>query len=203
MPVGLHIIARYEGPIEGKMRDFYPVLTKALRAEAEFWRDKILPGHFKAGAARKYGYKPRAGTYTDSKRAALAKGRVYDSKLRINVPLGDPQLPALVWTGRTRGLMTSQSRLLVFGKKVSLRMKAPSYIFQAEQMTQEWAERANAAARKNAFFESKSKAVARPPMVNEIVRMTPDEQADQMARIQDSVQALLVRRTPVEVRKIA
>ena len=179
MAVGLHVTVRYEGPIEGKIRDFYPVLTRALRSEAERWFKETLPGHFNLGAAKKYDYTPRDFKYGRQKTLAKERGWVRDPELKMRVPLGDPQLPALVWTGRTRDMVTSQSVYLTYQKKVTLKMRAPHYIFKLQNM--QW----------------------RPKAVDEITAMTPAEQADQAERIGQAIREHLAARTPVEVRRIA
>jgi hypothetical protein len=53
------------------------------------WRDKFLPGHFKAGAHTKYGYKMRS-----------------DRHIRRKVKKGNP--PDLVYTGRSRDTLTKR-----------------------------------------------------------------------------------------------
>jgi hypothetical protein len=198
MPVKLRTIVTYRGPIEGKIKAFYPVMVGAMRKAAEWWFKEILPGHFKLGAARKYGYQPRTEKYQKRKWWAKRKGWVRDPVQKLHVPLGDPQLPALVWTGRTRDLVQAMPRFAVSEKSVTLKMSAPRYIFQSANMTAAWAARK----RKNASLADPiQKHASRPNMPAEIVAQTKAEEAQITAMVTKELETMLKAQTPVVVKQ--
>ena len=70
-------------------------VTEAAKQAIKVWHAKVLPGHFKLGAARKYDYKRRSAKYQKRKRK---KG-----------------LPALVVSGRAQKHLTSPAFFTVTG----------------------------------------------------------------------------------------
>lgn len=79
----LHI----DGGIKSKVKNFTKILNQQLKTVVLGWQRKILPGHFRRGAARKYKYETRSIRY---QRRKQKKG----------------MLPALVFTGRARDKLT-------------------------------------------------------------------------------------------------
>jgi len=177
MPVKLRTTVTYRGPIEGKIKNFYPVMVKAMKAAAEWWFKEILPGHFKKGAAQKYKYAPRTRQYQNRKRKAIEKGWVRDPVQKLRVPLGDPQMPALVWTGRTRQMVQAMPRFGTTLTSVTLKMAAPRYAFMSQHM------------------------VGRPNIPAEIVAQTKAEEAQLTAMVTKELETMLKAQTPVVVKQ--
>lgn len=68
---------------------FSEAAKQAFSEAAKLWHQNMLPKHFKAGAAIRYGYKPRTKRYQKRKRYK-----------------GSP--PALVYSGRSRDALTAR-----------------------------------------------------------------------------------------------
>lgn len=56
--------------------------AKATQAGAEYWHSGVLPGHFKFGAAQKYGYVARQLTYLRDPRKSGKPSLVFSGSLR-------------------------------------------------------------------------------------------------------------------------
>jgi hypothetical protein len=98
------------------MRVYRQARKVALEAAAQHFVEHILPGHFKSGAERKYGYKERTFKYVRKKRR---EGKGYDPN---------------VYTGRLRDLMLSKRpKARVTKDGVSLTWRGlPRYTFMTD-----------------------------------------------------------------------
>lgn len=86
------IYMEIETGIAEKCRGFPRALNESVKAEVKNWHDTVFPGHFKAGAARKYGYKPRNRRYQRQKQKK-----------------GSP--PALVFSGYSKKILNMHIRV--------------------------------------------------------------------------------------------
>jgi len=87
----------------------------ALTEAIEVWHGKMLPRHFRGGAAERYGYRPRkAATVKRKYRFAAATGN-YEARL------------PLVWTGRLRRMVTSAVCVTTSRAKGRGHLRAPGY----------------------------------------------------------------------------
>ena len=82
-----------ETGIDAKCRSFMPSLNDAVKESVKDWYDDVFPGHFSHGAARKYGYKPRARRYQ------------WRKKKKMNSP------PALVYSGYSKRVLNLYMRV--------------------------------------------------------------------------------------------
>ena len=82
-------------PIGERVKRLPKAVTEAAKQAVRGWHAKVLPGHFKTGAARKYEYKRRSARYQKRKRK---KG-----------------LPALVFSGRSQKRLCSPAFFKVTG----------------------------------------------------------------------------------------
>ena len=82
-------------PIGERVKRLPKAVTEAAKEAVRGWHSKVLPGHFKTGAARKYGYKTRSAKYQKRKRK---RG-----------------LPALVFSGRAQKRLCSPAFFKVTG----------------------------------------------------------------------------------------
>ena len=82
-------------PIGERVKRLPKAVTDAAKQAVRGWHAKVLPGHFKTGAARKYEYKRRSARYQKRKRK---KG-----------------LPSLVFSGRAQKRLTSPAFFKVTG----------------------------------------------------------------------------------------
>lgn len=99
-----------------------PVLQNAVK----LWHDKMLPRHFEAGAAQKYGYLPRAASTIKRKlRATGARGLSPDARL------------PLIWTGRLKREVTRMIRVSGTGKRGRGSMTGPPWLSYRPHLAKE------------------------------------------------------------------
>ena len=82
-------------PIGERVKRLPKAVTEAAKQAVRGWHAKVLPGHFRTGAARRYDYKTRSARYQRRKRN---KG-----------------LPALVFSGRSQKRLCSPAFFKVTG----------------------------------------------------------------------------------------
>ncbi len=83
--------------IEDTAKSFPKVLTEQIKQLIKGWHHNLLPGHFRLGAARKYGYQGRSIRYQRFKQKKM--------------------LPALVFSGRARNKLTRPAFFRVSASK--------------------------------------------------------------------------------------
>jgi len=97
-----------------KKSEFNRAKKEAFKRVGRHWLKEFLPGHFKPGAAQRYGYKKRTAKYTKRKRAM--KGHT----------------APLVFTGALRRQVTSPT-----GQRVSATSKGVTVRLHHHQVTRE------------------------------------------------------------------
>lgn len=86
------IYMEIETSIDAKCRALMPAVTESMKTAVRSWHAGVMPGHFKRGAARKYGYKKRSLKHQKKKRK-----------------MGSP--PALVFSGQSRRMLRLPMRI--------------------------------------------------------------------------------------------
>lgn len=76
-----------------KIREFGPIFKSGLVRMAKRWRDEMLPGHFRKGAAQKYGYEKRTPEYQKHKNRRGLGPLQYTGKAMRRI-LGDQREPS-------------------------------------------------------------------------------------------------------------
>ncbi len=86
------IFMELETTIDAKCKALVPAVTASMKTAVSAWHQKVMPKHFKHGAAREYGYKPRSKRHQKRKRKR-----------------GSP--PALVFSGQSRKILSLPMRV--------------------------------------------------------------------------------------------
>lgn len=144
MPFPIAIKFIDERPAGLSVRDWREV-TKGANADVGRLYQTFLPGHFRSGAARKYGYAPRSLKYiraiTGRKARAKAKGQA----------IAGPETP-LVFTGLLRTSVLEFGRVRGFPGRFTFTAPAPVYV-----------------------PERPKPGNPQPPLASEVTRLTADE----------------------------
>lgn len=106
----------YIGGPKAKAKGMSKAVKASLKNVTLEWVAKVLPGHFRPGAAARYGFKPRTPEYI---------------KARKRVTGGDQDL---VFTGNTRDTVTQGARISGSAKKFAYRATAPWYVGMTKKM---------------------------------------------------------------------
>jgi len=101
--------------IWGDAKGIKPYVKATLQTAVYYWHRKFLGKHFRAGAAARYGYKPRSPKYIRRK-----KNKKHHSQ-------------PLVWSGDTRKSVRTSIRVGGTSKQATGRMVAPWYIKMVPQ----------------------------------------------------------------------
>jgi hypothetical protein len=111
-PIAISIT--YEPPPSKYARALHKVTKEVQREAAQHWHDRILPEHFKPGAAERYGYARRV------KRRKLLRRK------RRTKPHPLEHLP-LIHTGAAMEDILSPPYIQSFPTRVNINLAAPSY----------------------------------------------------------------------------
>ncbi len=175
-PIRIHFVD--ERPAGLSVRDWREV-KKGANADAGRLYQKFLPGHFRAGAARKYGYAPRSKAYitaiTGRKARAKAKGKA----------IAGPEVP-LVFTGLLRLAVVEFGRIKAYPGRFTFIAPAPPYAPQ-RVMSSEVRD-----------LLGLPKRGQQPPIASEATRLTDDE----IRQLEDKLeQGLRIRGNVVRSRR--
>jgi hypothetical protein len=96
-----------EPPMSKYSRRLNAVMKEVQREVADYWADRMLPGHFEHGAAEKYGYAPRTTAHERRKR----------------------QKPPLVFSGFGREQILRPPYIQASPTRMLMELAAPSYFW--------------------------------------------------------------------------
>lgn len=103
-------------PPDVSIRNWRKITKAAHEAEGRHFVERFLPGHFRSGAASKYGYRPRKPRTVQRKQALAKLGKVE----------GRGQIP-LLWSGLFRSAMLGHRLLRGYPTRVRIDFNAPRY----------------------------------------------------------------------------
>lgn len=109
----------YEPPISKYARALHKVTKEVQREAAQYWHDRILPEHFRPGAAERYGYAPRV-----NKGRIFLKRKKRGGTRRLNVM---QHLP-LIHTGEAMEGILGPAYIAPYPTRVTIHLAAPSYM---------------------------------------------------------------------------
>lgn len=101
-----------------KKKKLKPLVKTTLKEMVERWHEKMLPRHFKPGAAAKYHYKPRTLKYRIRKTRAASRGTHPEAHL------------PLVYSGELRRAVLSSVRITYSAKRATGHLRGPAYMKQ-------------------------------------------------------------------------
>ena len=105
MVVLYHIQMKFSRPPDFSKRGWKEVMREANRRTILHWHKEMLPRHFKADAAGRYGYRPRRVWYVRQKHYK----------------------PALIFSGRAARAVQGTPLVKAFPTRARLTMNAPAY----------------------------------------------------------------------------
>lgn len=103
-------------PLDMSKRAWQSALKEAHQTAAELWREEMLPEHYTASAAQRYGYQARSGQYLMRKLRACSRGQAV------------PGMLPLVYSGRTRADSMATAVARGFPTRLKVTMQNPRYI---------------------------------------------------------------------------
>jgi hypothetical protein len=120
----LHITVAYVKPPETAIRRWREGMKEAHRVEATEWHERMLPKHFRKGAAARYGHQKRKPEYLKFKRMAAAGKGPYRKRGPV---LLDGQVDN-VFSGLLMHTLLGFASIRPYPTRVTVRMSGPRYI---------------------------------------------------------------------------
>lgn len=115
-------VVKIERPADVAVREWRRISREAHRAAGEHWHQRMLPLHFRRGAAATYGYQPRSDKYLANKDRWARRGKLVNGK-RVTGGRQDD----LVLTGRLAQKVKEWATLMAYPGRVTVRMIGPVY----------------------------------------------------------------------------
>jgi hypothetical protein len=117
MVMPIYIEMEFTKPNLCSMRAWNRLLKEAHQRQGRYWRDVLLPRHFKPDAKGKYHHQPRSAQYIRRKIKAAQIGKCLEGGMTDNV-----------YTGTLRDLFSKTGVITATPTRVRIALKGPRYI---------------------------------------------------------------------------
>lgn len=116
----LRYVLREDRPPDVALRAWRRDISKVANTEVgEYWHKKYLKGHFKPGAAEKYGYRARSAAYLRRKKRQAEKGAI----TKVSGQIVDN-----VFTGKMRAAVLRGHTTRGYPTRVTITVTGPKYL---------------------------------------------------------------------------
>jgi hypothetical protein len=117
MVMPIYIEQEFSKPELCSMRAWNRVLRESHQRQGRYWRDTLLPLHFRPESKEKYGHQPRTAQYIRRKMRAAAVGKCLEGGVVDDV-----------FTGTLRDLFLRTGIIYATNTRVRISLKGPRYI---------------------------------------------------------------------------